>query len=174
MVIAARSIIRSLFPCVTVGADVKSPKTNMADLPSREEILEKYKDVITAKDFKLLVADAPPPPEELQRENVFVEYWGKFKGFAVWAKKTAAAVLIALIFIHDGWETYRDFAPIAIRAYSEVVRYGQRVAANAQLVADRYIAFIPETKSPVPQIVPGYEDFIAPATGIYPISRSLA
>lgn len=47
---------------------------------SRQQLLEKYRDVIGAEEFELLVADSFPTPDELQREGSWLQFLGPFEG----------------------------------------------------------------------------------------------
>ena len=143
-----------------------------ANPPTKEEILAKYKDRISKADFKILVGDTLPTPKELQDEKAFIEFWGRLKGFAVWAKKTIGGVILALIFLHECFETYRDFKPYAIQTYSTIGAYLEQFPKHQAEPATSYIVFTPEYKAPARSFLPAPDDFILPETGVYPVSGS--
>ena len=141
-------------------------------MPTKQEILEKYKDKIPAADFELLSLDTLPTPEELHQQNVFLEFWGRMKDCAVWAKRMVGGALVALILIHDCWETYRDFSPYAIKTYDQVQSYIVQLAQHQAEPATRYIVFAPEQKPPAPSFPPSDADFVFSGTAVYPASGS--
>jgi hypothetical protein len=140
--------------------------------PTKREIIEKYKDKILAADFEVLTQNSLPTPTELQEEGVFLEFWGRFMDCAIWAKRTLTGVLLLLILVHDGWETYRDFSPYAIKAYEQVQSYVTQLAQHNSEPATDYIVFAPEQKPPAPSFPPTDADFVFSGSVVYPVSGS--
>jgi hypothetical protein len=140
--------------------------------PTKQEILDKYKDKISAADFEVLAGASLPTPKELQDQGVFLEFWGRLKDYAVWAKRTLGGVLLALILLHDGWETYRDFSPYAIKAYDQVQTYVTQLVQHKSEPATDYIVFAPEQKPPAPSFPPTDADFVFSGSIVHPVSGS--
>ena len=140
--------------------------------PTKQEILEKYKDKISAADFEILTDATLPTPGELHGQGAFLEFWGRFKDCAVWAKRNLMGVLLALILLHDGWETYRDFSPYAIKAYDQINIYVTQLVHYKSEQATDYIVFAPEQKPPAPSFPPSDDDFVFSGSVVYPGSGS--
>ena len=109
-------------------------------MPTKEELFEKYRDKISAADLEIL-SDTLPTPAELHQQGAFLEFWGRFKDCAVWAKRMIGGSIVALILLHDCWETYRDFSPYAIKAYDQAQSYVVQLAQHKSEPATRYIFF---------------------------------
>lgn len=140
--------------------------------PTKQEILEKYKDKISAADFEILAPGSFPTPIELQREQAFMEFLGQLGGWAVWAKRTIGGLLLALILLHDGWETYRDFSPYAIKAYEEAQTYVTHLFEHRGEPATDFIFFTQDTTLPPQSSSQSQHQVLSAGTVVYPISGS--
>ena len=141
-------------------------------MPTKKDILDKYKGKILTADFEILSQEQMPTPAELQQQGVFLEFWGRVKNYGVWAKRTIGGLLLALILVHDCWETYRDFVPYAIKAYDQVQSYVVQLDQHKTEPATHYIVFAPEQKPPAPSFPPSDVDFVFSGSAVYPISGS--
>jgi hypothetical protein len=89
----------------------------MSSLPSRNEILEKYRAVIDREDFEILTQDHLPRPEELQQGDV-LQYLGTLKGAAVWAKRNLGHVILVFVIAVQGVGGF-------IQGLESIAKYGQ-------------------------------------------------
>lgn len=140
--------------------------------PTKHEILEKYKDKISEDDFAILIDHPLPTPGELHEQGVFLEFLGCVKDCFVWAKRNFSGALLALILLHDGWETYRDFSPYAIKAYDQAQIYVTQLIKHKSEPATDYIVFTPEQTPPAPSFPPTDADFVFSGSVVYPVSGS--
>jgi hypothetical protein len=113
------------------------------NIPTKQQILEKYRDVIEANDFEILYRDSLPTPEEVHQENASLQYMGRMNGFWVWAKRIVGGAIAAVIFIgelDDGIQTINRYTTVAYEKMSQYVELGSH---HRQIPADEYVASKP-------------------------------
>jgi hypothetical protein len=69
----------------------------METLPSRREILERYRDVIGTEDFEILVQQMTPTPAEVSARQVSFAWLGPLRGYWLFLRRTAQAIAVVII-----------------------------------------------------------------------------
>ncbi|MDA0835997.1 MAG: hypothetical protein O2955_20010 [Planctomycetota bacterium] len=155
--------------------------------PTKNEILEKYRDVIDADDFDILYADQLPTPKQTHRENASLQYLGTLNGWYVWAKCQFGRVVTVIIFIGgivSGLEAINKYGHIGYDQVAQYIQLGSehkdtpateyvllKTPDNWPLPPDQPIRFTmtttttppPQSPSEIPEIPPG--SGIAPSSG---------
>ena len=124
--------------------------------PSKQDILEKYRDKINADDFKLLIKDDLPSPAETSKSESGYEKMGVINGFIAWIKRnsTTGAVVVVLQLLsgygsvkQGAMEVYVD----AKRVCTPVVDYLGHFPLNTHFKpADRYMLVGLESQEQLP------------------------
>jgi hypothetical protein len=112
--------------------------------PSKREILEKYRDVISNEDFEILVSGEFPAPQTAQQEGVTFQYLGTIKGWYLFVKRHCGKVVTAIVFMGGGFipgleyiGKYSTIAYEAVSQYADVGRSNSDIPATEYVVSDR-------------------------------------
>src|SRR3972149_4397364 len=98
-------------------------------LPTRAEILEKYRGVIDSEDFQILAAETFPQPETLHQEDASLQYIGTLKGAYLWAKRQLGRVVAVIVFFGgfiQGVEYINRYSRLAYDQVASVFQQGQQ------------------------------------------------
>lgn len=108
--------------------------------PSKREILEKYKHVITHEDFELLVADHLPSPEVSHREGIALQLLGCLNGWYVVAKRCGMRIVGVIVLLGGGFIPGIQYVNQAYWiAYDEVTNYLARANDHPDVPATEYV-----------------------------------
>jgi hypothetical protein len=97
----------------------------MTQPPTRQEILEKYRDVIDAADFEVLATRELPPPAQLQQEGAWLEYLGPLKGAFLYLKRSLCrSVVVIAVFggFMQGLEYIDKYSRLGYEKAQQVVQ----------------------------------------------------
>jgi hypothetical protein len=162
--------------------------------PTKQEILEKYRKVISNEDFDVLISDQFPSPKALHEEGIHLQYLGTIGKWWIFAKHSlfgrVIGVICAIGAIGQGIEYTCKYGQMA---YETVAKYVEAGQANKSTPATDYVF----TDSPIdwpfpsekpfrlvattttttttttqPTTNPGLTTTIAPGSGIAPSSPS--
>lgn len=155
--------------------------------PSKREILEKYRDVISNEDFEILVSEEFPAPQTAQQEGVFFQYLGTIKGWYLFVKRHGGKVVTAIVFMGGGFipgleyvANYSTIAYEAVSQYADVDRSNSDIPATDYVVSNRPLNWalppddsirFPITTTTTTTTQPP-EATISPGSGIAPYSPS--
>lgn len=132
--------------------------------PTREEILAKYRDVITVSDFEVLLAESPPSPTELQSEGVWLQVLGSIRGWCVYLKHKGGIVVGAVIL----WGSFRGGVEYLANDTQFVYSQAQHMVEVAQQHLDQpatsYAFILPESDHKPKKNDDWYD--VPPGTGI--------
>ncbi len=70
--------------------------------PTKQEVLEKYRAVISKQDFEFLISDRMPDPESVHQEGVTLQVLGTINGYWVIAKKVGLTIIGVICFMGGG------------------------------------------------------------------------
>ena len=109
------------------------------DLPTRKEILDKYRSLIDNEDFEILVSSELPNPEETRREKAWLECLGSLKSTYVFLKRTTEKIVTVIIFIgafRTGLDTITEYIPVA---YEKIIPLIELANKNPGEPANNYL-----------------------------------
>ena len=134
-------------------------------LPTRQEILEKYRGVIDNEDFEILAAESFPLPESIRQEDASLQYLGTLKGAYVWAKRQLGRVIAVIVFFGgfmQGIEYTSEYSRIA---YDQIVSVVQLAQRHLQVPATEYRIFERQDNWTLPPDPPfALADYLGPST----------
>ena len=125
--------------------------------PSREEILNKYRDLIDEDDFVVLSREQLPSPSELQVEGAWLQKLGPVGDCVVWLKRTFGGVVVAIALYGSFVSGLREIPNGVNIAFDSVQSIAAFAHAHTDEPADRYAFGIPEqfaALSPPPPSIP--------------------
>lgn len=105
----------------------------MDKLPTKQEILEKYRHLINADDFEILAASELPTPLQMQREGAWFRVLGPLKGFHVLIKRTVLGGVAAICFIGSfgqGLEYVEKYSLMGIEKVHAIAQYAHDHLSN--------------------------------------------
>jgi hypothetical protein len=164
----------------------------MGTLPTRREILERYRDVIGTEDFEILTQDMTPTPSDISAEKVGLAWLGPLRGHWLFLKRTVQGVAVLIVAagnIESAWqfvERLEGLRPTVV-AYVTDVNHGEIEPADTFILSKdtspeertpnvppkrEYFAFtgMPTgTTTPVIQFLNGD---LPPGSGLFPASKS--
>jgi hypothetical protein len=116
------------------------------DKPTRKEIADKLRDVLTDDEFEVIYDSLFPTPAEAHHEGVFLQFAGWVNGFGIWIKKKPIIGAAATIFVgigligsfDSGCKKIVNYTSIAYEAVAEVVELG---SGNCEPPANEFVIF---------------------------------
>lgn len=104
-----------------------------SELPTKQEILAKYRDVIDTDDSAVLSSDTLPAPETMHREGATLTYLGQIRSVYIWAKRSCGNVVAVIIYIGgfiQGVEYINRYSRIAYDEIASLVELGQQYCSS--------------------------------------------
>jgi hypothetical protein len=105
--------------------------------PTRQEILEKYRDVIERDDFELLLQGGIPTPAAIQAEGATLTFLGRIRGFAIFLKRHAWGALLVLVSTLADMEDSLQFVERVCEVAPQVVAAAKEKLTDAK--ADTFL-----------------------------------
>lgn len=97
--------------------------------PTKRDVLEKYRAVISEEDFDFLISDVIPDPESAHQEGVTLQILGSINGYWVIAKKYGWKVIGVICFMGGGFipglEYSWKYTKVAYDEIGKLVELGQ-------------------------------------------------
>lgn len=114
--------------------------------PSKDEILEKYKHLISATDWEVITREDPPTPEELLTRKEEIQFMGVIRGWCVWLWRKAklGAIVAVIVTLHSLYDAGKDWGPPVVHQISDLVSYVESFDWKPTTEPPRYIVFTPE------------------------------
>ena len=139
----------------------------------KKEILERYRDKIAADDFELLIRDAPPSIDDLNKSNSILEYLGSFGEFGVWLTRKLfganAGVLTIIVTLAGAIQLYfTQLHPTVVKSLDYVTTYITHHTPTAPDEQPKPVWFYPDPATVPPTGSPSNlyaTSIVAPVSG---------
>ena len=164
----------------------------METLPSRREILERYRDFIGTEDFEILFQQMAPTPAEINTRTVDLAWLGPLRGYWLFLRRTVQGIAVLIIAagnIESAWqfvERLDGHAP-TIAAYIHDTGKGVSELADTFVISKdvpprerlpdgpprrEYFAFTGTPTGTTTPVIQFLDGALPPGSGLVPASKS--
>jgi len=142
--------------------------------PSKNEILQRYRDKIAKDDFEILLVDAPPTPTESHQKAERIDILGTLGDWVVWTKRKLfgedTGILVIFVTLIGVFQACEWLQPKIVRTCDKIASYLSTYVPYDGDTPSYYIAFEPPGTPLFTTEPPPVPDWVITGSQVFPIS----